>query len=619
MLIKDKKYFEPIELKSKGKDGIKNFHLNDFAKLQELLQKCSSSGIDTYAPNNDTYNNLYSLNNWTKTKGNGLLNQEKFIIDTIVINSNLTIEHFITKGKILITIQKIGISFLNRILKDFNIKSIVFYEDLNDISLHININKKDLLLFKEKAIAFDIKYDIGSLDSSMEQEAKAPEVYTILKIPAKPLDNKPIIHTRIEDDLYLYQKSSYEDNKKWFQLQIMVFSTLIKNLTDERLKQLLLMPRINYIQELMKFFINDYKKKEFKEKKLKEKGFKDRKIPYLSKIQLILEEVPIYSVNHIKNYLNKLIIYYKYDFLNPVINIHKNQFQFSQVSLNNGIPFELLNYHQSSPNNNFFYTNYENSEYNFSINDGQEEESTLPRIFKGSLESLNSKWTMHKKSKWYVMKIIKIDDYSKKDFKEFFEWMSSFIKIKTSFEYLQEITNNKLLLIKDNEENLKLLLKDQLLFKTFAKVAGKSYGNVNTFYENVLEDLTREEKKEFIKKVINKTYPLNDLFILSMAEILNINILTIHRAIYKTTTSEVIRGDLEDLTISTTFYKAPINHLNRPLIIFYKDLNSSTNETIYQLVIDSKNPIGTKSIYLKLTEVPPEILVLIEEHIKRYL
>ena len=615
MLLKDKKYFEPIELKSKGKDGLKVFHLNDFAKLQELLQQCSSNSTDNYSLYNDTYNNLYSLNNWIKAKGNGLLNQEKFKIDTIIINSNLTIENFITKGKILLTIQKIGISFLNRILKDFDIKTIVFYEDLSDnnTTFEINVNIRDLNLFKEKAIAYGVKYDIGSLDLSIKQKEPVVEVYTTLEIKKRPLDNKPIIHTRIEDDLYLYQKDSYEDNKKWFQLQIMVFSTLIRNLTEERLKELISLPRIDYINELMKFFSKDYYKKKGEQEK------KDRKIPYLSKIQLILEEVPIYSLNHIKNYLNKLIIYYKYDFLNPVITINKKQFQFSQVSLNNGIPFELLNYHQSSPNNNFFHTTYETSDYNFSLEEPDFDDSKLPRIFKGSFESLNSKWTMHKKSKWFVMKIIKIDDYNKKDFKEFFDWLSAMIKIKTSFDYLQELTNNKLLFIKDNEENLKLLLKDQKLFKTFALVAGKSYGNVNTFYENVFADLSREEKTNFIRKVINKNYPLNDLFVLSMAEILNINILTIHRAIYKTTTSEVVRGDMEDLIISTTLYKAPINHYNRPLIIFYKDINPETNETIYQLVVDSKNPIGMKSIYLKLTEVPPEILILIEEHLKRYL
>lgn len=614
MLLKDKKYFEPIELKSKNKDGIKVFKLNEFEKLQELLHKCSNNNL--YNLNNDTYTSLYSLNSWTLTKGNGLNNKENFIIDTVIINSDLTIEHFLTKGNILITIKQIGINFLNRIIKDFNIKSIVFYEDLSDINtvFNINISIKDLNLFKEKAISFDVKYDIGELDTSKKQKEPLVEIYTILEIKKKNLDNKEIIHTRIEDDLYLYQRESYEDNKKWFQLQIMVFSTLIKSLTNEKLKELLLLPRIDYINELMKFFTKDYLSK--KEKRNKKE--KDRTIPYLSKIQLILEEIPIYSINHIKNYLNKLIIYYKYDFLNPVININKKQFQFSQIALNNGIPHELLNYHQSSPNNNFYLTNYETNEFNFDTSDINEDDSNLPRLFKGTLTKLNSKWTIHKKSKWFTMEIMKIDNYTKKDFKEFFEWFAIIAKIKTSFSYLQEITDNKLLMIKDNEENFKLLLKDPKLFKLLLQISGKTFSNVNQFYENYYSTLTKQETSVIIKKLIQQTYPLNDLFILSMAEILNISILTIHRAIYKTTTSDIVRGDVEDLIISTTFYKAPNNHYNRPLLILYKDTNLITNETIYELIVDSTSKIGMKSIYLKLDEVHPEILILIKEHLKRF-
>ena len=37
MLLKDKKYFEPLEVKSKGKDGNKIFVLNDYPKLQQLI------------------------------------------------------------------------------------------------------------------------------------------------------------------------------------------------------------------------------------------------------------------------------------------------------------------------------------------------------------------------------------------------------------------------------------------------------------------------------------------------------------------------------------------------------------------------------------------------------
>jgi len=601
MILKDNKYFEPLELKSKGKEGIKTFILDDYPKLQELLNECSINNI--YDLNKTTYNNIYSLNIWTKTKV--LNNYKKFIIDTIIINSDLTIEHFLTKGKILITINKIGINFLSRIIKDFDIKDILFYEDLseNNTIFNINVSVKDLELFKEKVISYDIKYDIGILDTSIKQIEPVAEIYTILQLKKKSLSNINIIHTRLEDDLYLYEKDNYENNKKWFQLQLMVFSTLLKFLDENLLKKYQSMSRIDYINELIKLLDKDNNK------------FKNN--PYKNKIRLILEEIPIYSINHIKNYLNKLIIYYKYDFLNPIISINNNQFLFSQVALNNGIPNTLLNYHKSSPYNNFIYSNYDKKDYIFNKDIDKENDIILPELFNGILKKLNSKWIMHKKSKWYEMEIIKIENYTKDYFINFFNWFSNFIKIKTSFNNLQEITNNKLKIIKDDEDNLKNILKDNKLFKLFCSISGKTYTNVNLFWDNVYSNLTLGEKNELINKIISKGYPLNDLYILSMSEILNINILTIHRTSYKTTKDNIIRGDIEDLVLSTTFYKAINNYENRPLIIFYKDINSLTSETIYELVVDKNIKIGYKSIYLKFSEIPQEIIILINEHLKK--
>lgn len=603
MLLKEKKYFEPLELKTKGKNPIKLFTFNDYPNLQSLINECSTHNIYNY--NKDIYTKLYSVNNWIKAKGNGLDNYQKFIIDTIIINSDLTIEHFLTKGNILISIPQIGINFINRLIKDFDIKNIVFYEDLSNINkiYNINIRVKDLNLFKNKIqeISNDIKYDIGELDKSIEQGDKVNEVYTILQIKKKNLSNNSIIHTRIEDDLYFYEKNNYEDNKLWFQLQMMVFSTLLKKLDNDLLTKFQSMKRIDYINEMIKL-IDNYKTN-----------------PHKNKIRLILEEIPIYSINHIKNYLNKLIIYYKYDFLNPVININKKQFQFSQIALNNGIPHELLNYHKSSPYNNFFHTKYDNKEFGFNTTIQKEDLNLLPELLKGTPTKLNSKWTMHKKSKWYHMEIIFVNEYNKESFKLFFEWFSNFIKINTSFANLQELTNNKLLIIKDDLDNLQFLLnEDKLLFSYFKKFSQKSYSSVNEYMDKAYSQLNKSETNSIIHKIINKGIPLNYLYLLSMSEILNINILIIHRAIYKTSKDELVRGDLDDFIISTTLFKASVNHYNRPLLIFHKRINNITNETIFELVLDTTNPINSKSIYLKLNETPQEILILIEEHLKKY-
>ena len=148
---------------------------------------------------------------------------------------------------------------------------------------------------------------------------------------------------------------------------MMVFSTIISKINDEKLKQFLLMPRIDYINDLMKLF---------------------PKNPYKNKIRIIIEEIPIYSISHIKNYLNKLIMYYKYDLLSPIININnsKHQFQFSQVALSNGIPYELLSYHKSTPYNNFIKSPFIYKDYKFDTVENNEE-SNLPTLLSKNLSS----------------------------------------------------------------------------------------------------------------------------------------------------------------------------------------------------------------------------------------
>jgi hypothetical protein len=602
MLIKEKKYYEPLEVKYRNKDLIKTFKLNQFPNLNDLFKACSNSNnFDNY---NRIYQNIFSLQTWINSRI--LKNYEKFKITSIIINSDLTIEHFLTKCGILLTIDKIGISFLEKIISDFKINKIYFYDDLNDngIKFNINVLVSDLELFKEKAISLKIKYNLGILNPDIKQEEFVNEVYTILEFPKKELTGTRIINTRIEDDLYIYENETLEENKKWFQLQSLVFTNILKVLTEEKLKELHLLSRNDYINELLKIV-------------LKNTNESFNKIN-LNKIKIIIEEIPIYSIKHIKNYLNKINIYYKYDFLNPIINIDnkRNQYVFSQVAINNGIPIEILNYHKSAPVNDFYISKLKTQEFNFKKGEIIKEVlDNLPSIFNGEFQKLESKWTMHKKSIWYSMEILKVDNYSKKTFIEFFDWFSKFINMNISFDSVLESTYTKLRAIRNDEYNMKTLLSDKIILQLFSKLSGKKYQNVNTFWDNVYSNLSNNERLDLISKIINYGLPLNDILLISVAELLNISIITIHRAFYKTTKDKDIRGNIEDLIVSSTLFKAQTNYLNRPLLIFYKNKNEY-DDISYHFVLNKNQPVGSKSLYLKLSEVPQEILRLVDEHIK---
>jgi len=603
MAVKDGKYYEPLELRYKNKDTNCVFKLNDFPKLKQLLTSCSINN-KSYELNDKVYQNLYGLNNWIKTK---VLfnNYNKFIINIILINNDLTIDHLITKGNILIKINKIGISFLPRLIKDLNISKIAFYDDYINKELFINVSVKDLDIFKEKVKFLDIKFDIGVIDKdkykTLEVIEPVIDLNTRLIIKPKDLGNLDIIHSRIEDDLYFYDKNNEIENKKWFQLQMMVFNKLLKELNEEKLQKYQLLPRYEYINKIMENFTNN---------------------PDKNKIRIIIEEIPIYSIEHIKNYLNKMIIYYKYNFLDPNIKIDqkRKQFQFSQVAIKNGIiPDEIMRYHKSAPSNNLSEITYNHKDFNFNLDNTiiEEDVSKLPILMKeGFFEQLNSKWIAHKKSKWYLMEYLKVPNYKLDYFIEFFEWFSNLINIKATYESLIDISIKFLKDYKNNENIIKTLLKDKTLFKSFVIASGTKDSNVNIYWDKYYSVLNDKAKENLINKVRNNGKLLNDLIIFTMSQILNISILIIHRSVYGTMTAEKIRWGLEDLITSSTFIKAPNNHENRPLLIFYK-IHDKFNITRYYLVFN-KNliPINSKSFYMRFDEIPQDIKLLLEEHMR---
>ena len=226
----------------------------------------------------------------------------------------------------------------------------------------------------------------------------------------------------------------------------------------------------------------------------------------------------------------------KYDFLNSLININqkRNQFEFSQIALKK-LPLELFHYHKSAPNQTFLNSSFKSNEFNYKLGEIQKEDlNQLPHLFKsGSFEKLESKWTMHKKSFWYKMEILKIkDNYSIEYFKEFFEWFSTFIGLNIEFSSVIEATNDKLKVIRNDETNMKTILNDKSILRCFTQeIGGKGYNTALAFYSKIYINLSNQERLTIINNIIKKGLPLNDLYVLSMAELLNISILTIHRAI----------------------------------------------------------------------------------------
>jgi len=583
MLIKEKNYYEPIELKLRSSEGEKLIKLNDFPNIKKLIHQCSSFK-ESYNYNNKIYSSIYSLNQLMSKFDNS----KKFVISTIIINNNMTIDHFLTKGNIMLITKPISISFLPKIISDLNITKILFYDDIVGKSFKIRINAANLQSFGDKLKQLDIESEIGTLNEGFT--INSPEYHSTLVIPPTKLGNN-IIHARVIDELYNSTNKTTQISKKWYQLHLFVTKILLNKLDDTKIKELQKEKRNVMIEKLMKLF---------------------EKYPDKNKIQVILEELPLYSLKHIIDYTNDVIYYYKYYGKYNSSNIieTKLEFIFSQLALLYGIPRKLLLYHKSTPNNNLLKPITEE----YIINNKEVKELKLPELFNGTFEKLKSKWIMHKKSKWTNMVIIKTTNYSKELLKELYEWLANLLNIKIDYDEVEKLQNKKLreILMSKNQEHMIDMLDDTSYFNEWNSKISRNYKTVQIFWDRYYSQTSQKEHLDLLNTIIsdNKLYP-NDITILAICELLNINILTIHRGKYGKSSTDLIRGDVYDLVLSSTFCKANNNMETRPLLILHK--SHDTTKSIYNLIVDNTD---TNSIYMQYKDVPQNIKYLIEEHMK---
>ena len=593
MLLKEKKYYEPLELKLRSTDGEKTIKLNEFPNMKKLISECNKL-TEYNDKNNKIYNKIYTLHQWTKTKI--LKNSNKFIIDKILINNDLSIDRFLTKGNILIKIDfPITISLLPTFIKNLNIKRVLFYEDVLDTKFNVNILSDDLNIYNEKInLLGDMSLEIGKLKKGIDEDAY--ELYSVLEFPIRKLKNSNIIHTNIKNIITNFSDTQNKDSKKWYQLQLMVANKLINKYDDTTLNIFQNISIKEKISSLFKLFSNITHKKD------------------IDKLQIIFEEIPIYSINSIKDWVNNIIINSKYDYFDKVIDETNNkEFVFSQLAIINGIPKKLLLYHDYLPNNDIIEK--KSIIEDFIIKNIKEDISHMPELYSGVPEKLKTKWIMHKKSKWLNMVILKNINYSKNTIPEFYDWFSKKIGIKSSYKEVINITRPKYFELMNNKEGMFLILEDPSYFKEWNTNIGKNYKTVQLFWDNFYMDTTDNERRKIINKILDddNLYP-NDLNLISISELLNISILIIHRGKYGKYEDNLKRGDIDDLVLSSTLFVAKNNMENRPIIILNKSIDKF--KSIYYSIIQKTDNITYNSIYLQYKDIPNNVKILIDAHMK---
>lgn len=588
MLLKDGNYYEPLELRNKSKkDEI--LYLNDYKLVKKIINECSNVTNNTYL--NNIYNKIYSLSQWINTIGD---KYHIFDIDTILLNNDLSINYFITKSNILLYTDKISISLLMKFIKDIDIKKIKFYDDI--VNKNLVINNIDLIIYNKfikKCDELGIKYIIGDLTENNSKYFSSK-----LNIPQLKLKNNDIINIITSDNKIInYIENENKISYEWFKLQKLVAKILISKYDDESF--------INLYHNLNRYLLID---------KIYNKYFTN--FNNKKKIKIILEELPLYSskpITNINKWLTNIVIFYKYDFMSYLIKenkYNKEELVFSQnifyINHTFEIPKILINYHDYMPNK-FEFNN--ESTNNFILNNKTDiQNEKLPSFYNGTKELLPTKWRSRIKAKWINLVIIK-SNYDIDKIKEFVVWLSKYLNIDTNYNEIKQIVNKYIKKIIYDTKTNKILFEDPSFYNEWMKFSNLKTIDIKMYSQDQIKQIT----DNIIQN--DQLYP-NDITIKVISDIFNISILLIHRIPYGSSNADVKRNEIEDLVLSSTFISATKNINDRPLLIFNK-VEEKGKRIVYYPIIENNKEIDIKSLYTKFSNIPENVKVLIDLHLKK--
>tara|TARA_B100000787_G_scaffold167870_1_gene155480 strand:+ start:22502 stop:27136 length:4635 start_codon:yes stop_codon:yes gene_type:complete len=601
MIFKENNYYEPIISKSiHMKLDKKNFNLEEYPVIKDILINCTKQNnfID------------YDINIFTKKENINSLNRllkeesELFVFQSIIINTDYTIDKIILKNNTILTFKKQSIIILPLLIKEFDIKNVIFYDDIIGKEFKIKVVKDIYEKFKKgfekiKAIGFNLDIGENILDTNeiMRNKLKIKEekYETVNANLILPFDNKY--------KYYDYYNKNNKNEKYIEKIRLHIKQKLLNSkFTDEYYKNLSLKSRKKIIKKLLDEF--------------KESSFVNK----IKDIQIILEEIPISSRNNIKKWYKKSLLYTKYDYINELSNKIKDngkELLFTQYAISDKIPKNIIRYHDALPNS---MSNVEESTQNYKLpNKTENYIIELPTIFKGDETILNSKWTKYKKKIWFKLRYVK-NNYSNLQIEELFKYLLNKYDINMILSYqnvIDEVNKyyidlfNKDNLDKNKNSKIKRLFKDPHFYLEYVKEMNninktkKSFKTLRIFMETYFDKSSNENINSIINNIITKkllSYP-SDVNIYYISNLLNITILVIHnRSEYGKGVKVNKRAGDKDLNITTSIFKANKNIETRPLIILYRKIEKT--HISYYII---KNSESAEYFYIELQDAPDDI------------
>jgi hypothetical protein len=367
------------------------------------------------------------------------------------------------------------------------------------------------------------------------------------------------------------------------------------------------------------------------------------------KIQIILEEIPVFTKVGVNNWYARSLLHTKYRYVNELSDNfvdNGDELLFTQYLIKKNIPKNILYYHDANPN--IRYDIHEDSIINYEkydniyddvkdskkpkdskgSRDSRDSSSNArvnpvpPKMFEGEAKDLNSKWTKYKKKIWWRLKYIK-NTYVASNITELFNYFKALDNdivneyddiIKKTFQYYKyELYKNK----QDADaKNVKDIFRDPYFYSSYVNAMNhvnntkKTFKTLEIFLNTYFYTSPIAERKSILKHIKSDAkyiYHPNENTFFTISKVLNISILIIHsRAEYGKAVDVSKRADEKDLSITTSIYKADNGELSRPLLMLYKK-NDKTHLSYYIV----RNSDHDNFIYTELKDAPEEIKAMI--------
>ncbi len=453
-------FYEPLIIKSikmeKGKvKEIKQMALSKYPNIKKIIN---------YQSNNNIFKNLKYIKNLIKDES------KDYSINKIIINDNYTIDKIMLKNHILIRFNPQGIIILPYLIKELNIKNIVFLDDLDD-KYKINITNDVHAKFENKINKlkeFGFTLDVGV----NVQKTSEISINSLTIMKNNNLKGRVILFGK-KNEYEEYNDRNSNVINKWSELRLQVKNKLLTMLEakDNKL-DVSNKSRPKFIENLLDIF---YKDKDTDKNK--------------RKIQIILEEIPIFTKDGINNWYSSMLLHTKYDYINSLSDNFEdngNEFLFTDFLIKKNIPKYILYYHEANPNIIYDKTdddaiiNYDNifdekkaksaskssSKSNVSIK--------IPKMFEGDEKDLNSKWTKYKKKIWSKLKYIK-NNYNVSNIVELFNYFKLLDNnivndyndiIKKTFKYYEQEFDKNIHNL-TNIKRIKEIFKDPYFYSSY--------------------------------------------------------------------------------------------------------------------------------------------------------